>query len=94
MDKTNAKSQNHDTTGHVEWARLRVIVAFAYWFWCQKRLQDLVNSFNPSDTKSAWLASFSKLQRAARNAEFRWVAAIYEFKRLVEAAEDPSRREN
>jgi hypothetical protein len=30
------------------------------------------------------LASFSQLRRAARNAEVRWVAAIYGFKRLVE----------
>lgn len=63
--------------------------------WCQKRLKDLVNSFHSFEASAAWLASFSQLRRAARNAEVRWVAAIYGFKRLVEAAaEHLSKQEN
>jgi hypothetical protein len=77
-------------TGKLEDARLRVIVAFAYWLWCQRRLKDSVNSFHSFDSRSAWLASFSHLRRAARNAEVRWVAAIYGFKRLIEEAGENS----
>jgi hypothetical protein len=94
LEEVNHKPDRHDAIGEIEFARLRVIVAFAYWFWYQKRLKDLVNSFNSFDASSAWLASFSRLRRAARNAEFRWVAAIYEFKRRVETTEDSSRKEN
>jgi len=95
LDEADGKPNKHDATSQMEGARLKVIVAFAYWLWCQKRLKDLVNSFHSFDASSAWLASFSRLRRAARNAEVRWVAAIYDFKRLVEAkAEDLGRWEH
>lgn len=85
LDEADGNPDKHDdANSEIESARLRVIVAFAYWLWCQRRLKDLVNSFQSFDTGSAWLASFSQLRRAARNAEFRWVAALYDFKRLVE----------
>jgi hypothetical protein len=84
LDETHSKSEEHDAANELQEARLRVIIAFSYWLWCQKRLKDLVNSFHSFDSSSAWLASFSQLRRAARNAEVRWVAAIYGFKRLVE----------
>jgi hypothetical protein len=95
LEEADGKPDTHDATSELEGARLRVIVAFAYWFWCQRRLRDLVNSFHSFDTSSAWLASFSQQRRAARNAEVRWVAAIYDFKCLVEAkAEDLGRWEH
>jgi hypothetical protein len=84
LDEADGKPDTHDATGELEGARLRVIVAFAYWLWCQRRLRDLVNSFQSFDAGAAWLASFSQLRRAARNAEFRWVTAIYSFKHLIE----------
>lgn len=73
-------SQNHAAASEVADARLRVIVAFAHWLWCQKQLKDLVNSFDSFEASVAWLTSFSQLRRAARNAEFRWVAALYPIK--------------
>jgi hypothetical protein len=85
VDENDGKPNQHDSGNELECARLRVIVAFAYWLWCQKRLKDLVTSLHSFDASAAWLASFSQLRRAARNAEFRWVAAIYRFKWLVEA---------
>jgi hypothetical protein len=95
LDEADSTPDKHNATGELEGARLRVIVAFAYWLWCQRRLKDLVNSFHSFDSSSAWLASFSQLRRTARNAEFRWVAALYDFKRLVEAtAEDFGKQEN
>jgi hypothetical protein len=93
LGEADRKTDKHDATSELESARLRVIVAFAYWLWCQKRLKDLVNSFHSFDSSFAWLASFSQLRRAARNAEFRWVAALYDFKRLVEG-QDSSKGKN
>jgi len=78
----------------LEFTRLEVIAAFAFWFWCQKRLNELVNSYDGNSSR-AWLAMFAELRRAARNAQFSWVAALYEFRRLVEAkAEDSGQEEN
>jgi len=84
LNEADNNFHKHYATNELESARLRVIVAFAYWLWCQKRLKDLVTSFHSFDSSSSWLASFLHLRRAARNAEVRWVAAIYGFKRLVE----------
>jgi hypothetical protein len=83
LDEAYSKP-NEYAARQLEDARLRASVAFAYWIWCQKRLKDLVDSFHSFDSSSAWLASFLHLRRAARNAEVRWVTAIYGFKRLVE----------
>jgi len=90
VDKADGKPGKHDPSGELEDARLRVVVAFAYWLWCQRRVKELVDSFHSFDAGSAWLASFSQLRTAAKNAEFRWVTAIYGFKRLVEAAAEES----
>ncbi len=92
MDEEQSRPNRHDAASELEDARLRVIVAFAYWFWCQRRLKDLVKSFDSFEDSAMWLASFSQLRRAARNAEVRWVAAIYAFKRLVETAVENSNR--
>jgi hypothetical protein len=70
MDEADGKPDKHDATSQMEGARLRVIVAFAYCFWCHRQLRDLVDSFHSFDASSAWLASFSQLRRAARDAEF------------------------
>lgn len=85
MNEEQSKLNKHDATSELEDARLRVIVAFAYWFWCQNRLKDLVKSFDSFETSATWLTSFLHLRLAARKAELRWVAAVYAFKRLVEA---------
>lgn len=90
MNETGDKQSEDDATSALEDARLRVIVAFAYWFWCQRRLKDLVKSFDSFENSAPWLASFSRLRRAARNAELRWVTAVYAFKRLVEATAESS----
>lgn len=90
MDEAGGKHSNDDAIGALEDARLRVIVAFAHWFWCQRRLKNLVNSFRSFETSATWLVSFSRLRRAARNAELRWVAAIYGFRRLVETVAENS----
>lgn len=92
MDEARSKLNTHDIASDLEDARLRVIVAFAHWFWCQRRLKNLVKSFHPFDRSASWLASFSRLRRAARNAEVRWVAAIYDFKRLVESSSENSKK--
>ena len=84
MDEADSKRDTHDAMSALEGARLRVIVAFAHWVWCQRRLKELVTSFCSFESTASWLASFSQLRRAARNAEVRWVAAIYGFKSLVE----------
>ena len=91
MDEERSKHK-YDAASELEDARLRVVVAFAHWFWCQRRLKDLVKSFHSFDTSATWLASFSQLRRAARNAELRWVVAVYAFKRLVETAAENSNR--
>lgn len=85
LDEAGGKRSKGDAIDALEDARLRVIVAFAHWFWCQRQLKDLVKSFRSFETSATWLASFSRLRRAARNAEVRWVSAVYAFKRLVEA---------
>lgn len=85
MNEARSTDNTHDVASNLEDARLRVIVAFAYWFSCQRRLKDLVKSFDSFETSASWLTSFSRLRRAARKAELRWVVAIYAFKRLVEA---------
>lgn len=84
MDETHSKHKENEAALLLDEARLRAIVAFAYWLWCQRRLKDLVQSFQSLESSASWLASFSQLRRAARNAEVRWVSAIYGFKRLVE----------
>jgi hypothetical protein len=95
LDEADNNLYEHGGPGELESARLRVIVAFAYWVWCQKRLKDMVNSFHRFDSSSGWLATFRRLRRAARNAEVRWVTAIYGFKRLVEkTAEKSAKLEN
>lgn len=95
MDEVRTNPNTHDMASTLEDARLRVIVAFAHWFWCQNGLKNLVKSFDSFEASASWLASFSRLRRAARNAELRWVAAIYGFRRLVEtAAEDSNRWEH
>jgi len=86
LDDTHSKPKKNEAALELEEARLRVIIAFAYWFFCQKRLKDLVQSFHLLESSASWLASFSQLRRTARNAEVRWVASIYDFKRLVEEA--------
>lgn len=92
LDEAGGKHSKDDAISALEDARLRVVVAFAHWFWCQRRLKDLVKSFRSFETSATWLASFSHLRRAARNAEVRWVAAIYAFKRLVESTAENSNR--
>lgn len=74
----------------LEFARLEVNVTFAYWLWCQKRLRELVNSYDGNSSR-AWLAVFPALRRAARNAQFAWVRALYEFRGLVEARAERSK---
>lgn len=74
----------------LEFARLEVNVTFAYWLWCQKRLKELVDAHD-SYSCSAWLVVFPALRRAARNAQFAWVAALYEFRGLIEARAERSK---
>ena len=84
----------HDFDWRLEFARLEVITAFVHWLWWQERLNELVNSYDGNSNR-AWLVTFAKLRRAARNAQFSWVAALYEFKGLVEKkTEDSGKREH
>lgn len=92
LDEARSKTNKYDIASELEDARLRVIVAFAYWFSCQRRLKDRVKSFRSFEASAAWLASFSQLRREARNAEVRRVAAVYAFKRLVETAAEHANR--
>lgn len=74
----------------LEFARLEVNVTFAYWLWCQKRLSGLVNYYDGNSSR-AWLVVFPTLRRAARNAQFAWVRALYEFRGLIEARAERSK---
>jgi len=94
MGERNGKFIGGNMDWKLEFARLQIIATFARWFWCQDRLNELVNSYD-SNSSREWLAMFAELRRVARNAQFAWVAALYEFKRLVEVkAKDSGHAEN
>ena len=78
----------------LELEKLKVIAAFARWLWFQEQLNQAVNSYDGTSSPD-WLKRFAEQRRAARNAQFAWVTALYEFKRLVEAkVEDSGQEEN
>jgi hypothetical protein len=72
-----------DVNWELEFARLAVNIAFAYWFWCQRRMRQLVDAHD-AYSRTAWLVLFRELRRESRNAEFTWVSALYSFKQLME----------
>jgi hypothetical protein len=84
MGDAGSELREHKADWELEFARLEVNVTFAYWLWCQKRLKKLVNSYNGNSSRT-WLVVFTAVRRAARNAQFAWVAALYEFRGLIEA---------
>ena len=94
MGSTNGELKEHKVDWELEFAKLAVNISFAYWLWCQMRLNELVNSYDGNSTR-AWRTIFAELRRAARNAQFSWVAALYQFKQLIETkADDSAQQEN
>lgn len=90
MCDTGNELGEHKVDWELEFARLEVNLTFAYWLWCQKRLKHLVDSHD-SYSYRAWLVVFPALRRVARNAQFAWVRALYEFRGLIEARAERSK---
>jgi hypothetical protein len=68
MGDAGNELSKHKVDWELEFARLKVNVTFAYWFWCQKRLNELVNSYD-GNSSHAWLVVFPVLRRPTPN---RW----------------------
>jgi hypothetical protein len=92
MGEAGGELTEHKVDWELEFAKLAVNIAFAYWLWCQKRLNKLVNSYD-GNSSLAWLSLFAEVRRASRNAQFSWVAALCEFRRLVEKKSEKSAQE-
>jgi hypothetical protein len=94
MGETGRELSEHKVDWELEFAKLAVNISFAYWLWCQKRLNELVHSYGGSSSP-VWLAMFADLRRAARNAQFSWVSRLYAFRSLVaKKSEKSNQQEN
>jgi hypothetical protein len=83
MSETGSEFSEHKVDWRLKFAKFEVTAAFVQWLWCQERLNALVNSYDRNSSR-AWLAMFAERRRAARNSQFKWVSALYAFRRLIE----------